>query len=105
MTVTDTKNNCCLINKTELPAFDLLLLMEYIEDRKKLEKILLRGIPKPVIKVRRYWDGDTYALCPACNRPLDREYINFCSYCGQILCWEDFVEEKIEVVEVPRINF
>ncbi|MBE5786071.1 MAG: helix-turn-helix transcriptional regulator [Clostridiales bacterium] len=30
----------------------------------------------------------TYPLCPHCNGSIEREYQNYCSTCGQKLCWD-----------------
>lgn len=49
--------------------------------------------------MRVYASLDTYALCPACNRPLDREYINYCYLCGQHLAWNQFAHGKIHEVK------
>lgn len=36
-----------------------------------------------------------FPLCPHCKQALDREYINFCSYCGQKLSWKGFRQAHI----------
>lgn len=45
-------------------------------------------MPLLVTKVVRYQSGDTYPICPRCNRCLDREYIKYCDRCGQRLDWQ-----------------
>lgn len=39
-----------------------------------------------------------FSLCPNCDCYLDREYVNYCSYCGQKLSWKNFSKIKIEIV-------
>lgn len=51
---------------------------------------LFRGVPRFVTQVRVYPKGDSYPVCPRCGRSLDREYMNFCDFCGQRLAWEVF---------------
>ncbi len=36
-----------------------------------------------------------FSICPRCNKSLDREYMEFCSNCGQKLSWKDFNKTKI----------
>lgn len=42
-----------------------------------------------------------YPVCPRCEKTMEREYIAFCSRCGQKLDWEDFQDARIVYVE-PR---
>lgn len=46
--------------------------------------------PMPVTYLRRVPTLGRYtlfALCPRCNRDIEREYQAFCSNCGQMLDW------------------
>ena len=36
-----------------------------------------------------------FAVCPTCNRLLDREYMGYCDVCGQKLCWRDIEHAEI----------
>ena len=49
-----------------------------------LDKQILK---KPIEKYTDY-DGTEAGLCPFCNEGVD-EKMNFCSYCGQAIDWED----------------
>lgn len=57
-------------------------------------------IPLPVIEVVVFCSGDGYPVCPRCDSLLEREYMGYCSYCGQCLDWELFDHAK--VVSWPR---
>ena len=57
-------------------------------------------IPLPVRKVLLLVNGDSYPICPRCDRALDREYMNFCDNCGQRLEWSYF--DFASVVHTPR---
>ena len=41
------------------------------------------------------YDGASYAICPRCGCLMDREYVPFCSQCGQRLGWLGFCKAKI----------
>ena len=45
-------------------------------------------LPKAVCTVLQLPSGNCYPLCPQCGSSLDREYLRFCSCCGQHLCWQ-----------------
>ena len=49
-----------------------------------LDKQILK---KPIEKYTDH-DGTEAGLCPFCNEGVD-EKMNFCSYCGQAIDWED----------------
>lgn len=53
---------------------------------------------KEVCKIRiSAADLCTYPLCPTCQMPMEREYVNYCSYCGQKLSWKQYCYGHIEV--------
>lgn len=54
--------------------------------------------PLAVKKVLVYHGGYSYPVCPKCNMTLDREYMNFCDRCGQMLDWKGY--RKAVVVRV-----
>lgn len=60
---------------------------------------LLRiNFPLEVYQIRIYQSSrSSYSLCPNCLVPLEREYVNYCSFCGQRLSWTLF---NIGIVEV-----
>lgn len=43
--------------------------------------------PAMVTEIRVYRDGTSFPICPKCDVSVDREYVNFCGYCGQRLNW------------------
>ena len=57
-------------------------------------------IPLPVVEVVVFRSGDGYSVCPRCDNLLEREYVSYCSRCGQCLAWELFDHAK--VVNWPR---
>jgi len=48
----------------------------------------------PVAEVMIYSDGTAYSICPRCHVPMDREFVNFCGYCGQHLSWKNYRKAK-----------
>lgn len=52
-----------------------------------LDEAITYRAPLLVAEVYRYQNGDTYPVCPRCNRCLDREYVQYCDRCGQRLDW------------------
>ena len=72
----------------------------------RLNRHIRYNVPKSVIRksqkmevssVRIYGTSDIYAECPACSAPLEREYVNYCSCCGQRLAWNQFCKGNIKV--------
>lgn len=49
---------------------------------------LEKRIPKKPIERYADYDDTEAGLCPFCNEGVDEE-MNFCSYCGQVIDWED----------------
>lgn len=46
--------------------------------------------------------SDTIAKCPTCGMPIDIEFINYCSHCGQKLSWKPY----FKVMTMPeRIQY
>ena len=43
----------------------------------------------------------TIARCPTCKRPIDVEYINYCTCCGQKLDWKHYskIVFKNEIIQ------
>lgn len=52
-------------------------------------------IPQPVKRILVFPGGDSYPICPRCGACVDREYMAFCSGCGQCLSWKKFDHAKI----------
>lgn len=57
-------------------------------------------LPLPVREVRVFPHGDSYPICPRCDKSMPREYMRFCDRCGQRLSW--FAYEHARVVYAPR---
>lgn len=57
-------------------------------------------VPLPVRQLLVFQSGDSYPICPRCDKPLNREYMRFCDCCGQHLAWELFDYAKI--IPAPR---
>ena len=57
-------------------------------------------IPLPVTEVVVFRSGDSYTVCPRCDRLLDREFMGYCDCCGQHLSWE--LLDYAKVVYAPR---
>lgn len=52
--------------------------------------------PTEVVTVRYYGSQPSgYAVCPSCDRAMEREYQNCCEHCGQKLGWELFSRGKV----------
>ena len=49
---------------------------------------LEKQIPKEPIEKFAFSDDIGAGLCPFCNEGVNEE-MNFCSYCGQAIDWED----------------
>lgn len=56
-----------------------------------------------VCAVRVYTETNAeYSLCPRCKMPMEREYLNYCGFCGQRLAWNRFREGNVEIVQCGR---
>ena len=53
----------------------------------------------PVTQIQRYISGACFSLCPRCGKCLDREYMRYCSLCGQRLDWRSL--ETAQIIDVP----
>jgi predicted amidophosphoribosyltransferase len=62
--------------------------------------ILSYRIPMPVVEVLLFSNGDSYPICPRCDEPTDREYMQFCDQCGQRLNWDGF--DRATIIHAPR---
>ncbi|MBR6736130.1 MAG: hypothetical protein IKL92_04630 [Oscillospiraceae bacterium] len=40
-------------------------------------------------------NGFIYYVCPKCNITLEREFMPYCSRCGQHLCWDSYEKSKV----------
>lgn len=44
-----------------------------------------------------------YSICPRCEIPIEREFVNYCSNCGQKLSWESYLKGDIETEYCPPL--
>ena len=51
-------------------------------------EVLDKQIPKEPIEKFAFYDDIGAGLCPFCNEGVNEE-MNFCSYCGQAIDWEE----------------
>lgn len=57
-------------------------------------------VPMPVAQIRLFHPDGAFPVCPQCGISMEREYQNFCEYCGQRLDWKRY--KKAQVVEYPQ---
>ena len=65
------------------------------------EQLLYRR-PMTVAEIRVFplcQNTPTYPVCPRCGRTMEREYVAFCSRCGQMLDWSGYDYAKMIYVE------
>ena len=66
--------------------------------------VFLYRIPIPIIMAIKMNDGFWDPLCPRCGNAIDREFIHFCSSCGQRLnwtLWNEYVIERLPPYRTP----
>ena len=44
-----------------------------------------------------------YSICPRCEIPIEREFVNYCSNCGQSLSWESYLKGDISTEYCPPL--
>jgi hypothetical protein len=44
-------------------------------------------MPLPVLRINKLGNDDEFPVCPRCDALLEREYMAYCSRCGQCLDW------------------
>lgn len=67
---------------TEFALRALILLHSYRE-------------PMAISRLMRLQDGSGYYLCPRCSALLERDFVNFCSSCGQALGWKHYRRSQV----------
>lgn len=50
---------------------------------------------------RSAFSETSYPVCPRCGRTMEREYMFFCSRCGQQLDWENYGHARITYAGKP----
>lgn len=66
-----------------------------------LEQLFYR-FPMAVVEIHafsRCRGGAAYSVCPRCGATMEREYMSFCSRCGQRLDWRRYQQAKVIYVE------
>ena len=54
------------------------------------------------LRIYRVHDSE-YSICPRCEIPIEREFVNYCSNCGQKLSWESYLKGDIETEYCPPL--
>ena len=49
--------------------------------------LFLYRVPIPIIRAIELQDGFWDPLCPRCKNAIDREFVRYCSCCGQRVSW------------------
>ena len=81
--------------------YDQIANLKNSRDQLGLLYIFLLGLfrkvyPAEVTTVRYYGSqASGYAVCPSCDRAMEREYQNCCEHCGQKLGWELFSRGEV----------
>lgn len=55
-----------------------------------------------VMVFRRYLENNIYYRCPRCQALLEREFMAYCSRCGQCLDWHNYRKAKRTCFESKR---
>ncbi len=53
-------------------------------------------MPMPVLRLKRMLIDDALPVCPRCDISLEREYMCYCSRCGQCLDWSMLDQARLE---------
>lgn len=51
--------------------------------------------PMKVTEIKLFKSDDAFPVCPKCGCLIEREYVNCCDVCGQVLSWKNFRMAKI----------
>lgn len=72
--------------------------------RNRIKLMLRRAvsyrIPLQVTSIRRYCVDGCFAECPRCDNAIERDYMRYCTCCGQRLGWRWIDYAVIEDVPV-----
>jgi len=49
---------------------------------------------KTAVVFGRWPEDDIYYRCPRCQKMLEREFMSYCSSCGQCLDWSEYKKAK-----------
>lgn len=64
----------------------------------KLMGLASYQIPMQIVNFIVYLDSsygyEKYYVCPRCQIPLERDFMSFCSCCGQKLDWKNYKKAK-----------
>ena len=50
---------------------------------------------KNAVVFKRWPEDEIYYRCPRCQKLLEREFIGYCSSCGQCLDWREYRKAKL----------
>lgn len=94
MTVEEALHICKLATKCAMFDQQCTDMTEFIDamkqkyDLEMMVDCIQKQIPKKPIEKFAFSDDIEAGLCPLCNEGVNEE-MNFCSYCGQAIDWED----------------
>ncbi len=103
----DNKKNSC--NALTLSLFLIYCCQDPIEFLKELqcgyeEKAFNEFVHEavtyrqklPINEIKLYEkENSIYALCPRCRATIERDYLNYCSCCGQKIDWKNWTNAQI----------
>ena len=73
-----------------------------------LSRLPDKAVPMPIKKVYAYermTEGyNTYPVCPACERTLEREGVAYCDRCGQKLSWKEYQKAEVVYNSLPKLK-
>ena len=94
MTAEEALRICKLATKCAVFGQQCTDMTEFIDAMKQkydlevMVDCIQKRIPKKPIERYADYDNTEAGLCPFCNEGVNEE-MNFCSYCGQAIDWED----------------
>ena len=90
--ITDNENR----RTAKIPTFPQLYVLPSSTMAGELILPLLGyRVKLPVTAVMRFPNGSSYYVCPRCCVTMEREFMSFCSRCGQHLDWSDYKKAQI----------
>ena len=72
---------------------------------KKIKSEYKYRIAMEVKEITIYQYNHSFAICPRCHIPMEREYQSFCDRCGQKLLWKQYDEGKIKIRRNNGLKF
>ena len=79
---------CAMFDRQCTDMTEFIYAMNQKYDLEVMVDCIQKLIPKKPIERYADYDNTEAGLCPFCNEGIDEE-MNFCSYCGQAIDWEE----------------